>query len=209
MVERSRSAQSGLVRQPLVELPHQANARQTLPRSEKPNQGKQALVAQRVLPRHEPSEPRPSPAVRSRQADSPGPKRIAQLVEEHEKSSKRDSAISTTSTNASGRRRKTFIGHWQLGKTIGKGGCSRVRAVRHRYRDQLGAVKIITRHMAENTRALSLANLVDSVNGSHSAFAPDHIPIPYGLGREIAIMKLLEHPNIVRLYDVWENRNEL
>ncbi|TKA69862.1 hypothetical protein B0A55_08926, partial [Friedmanniomyces simplex] len=103
----------------------------------------------------------------------------------------------------------TYIGHWQLGKTIGKGGCSRVRVVRHRFRDQYGAVKIITRSTAESTRAQSLANLIESTKGNASFSASGQKPIPFGLEREIAVMKLLEHQNIVRLYDVWENRNEL
>ncbi|KAI7064829.1 hypothetical protein KC352_g43226, partial [Hortaea werneckii] len=132
------------------------------------------------------------------------------IANEYERDSKRNSAISTASTNASGRRRKTYIGHWQLGRTIGKGGCSRVRVVRHRFRDnQYGAVKIITRSTAESTRAQSLANLIESTRGNASFPASGYKPIPYGLEREIAVMKLLEHPNIVRLYDVWENRNEL
>jgi serine/threonine protein kinase len=131
------------------------------------------------------------------------------MAGEHERDSKRNSAISTTSTNASGRRRKTYIGHWQLGKTIGKGGCSRVRVVRHKTRHQYGAVKIITRTTAENTRAQSLANLIESTKGNVGSAVMGCKPIPYGLEREIAVMKLLEHPNIVRLYDVWENRNEL
>jgi len=78
---------------------------------------------------------------------------------------------------------------------------------------QVGAVKIISRTMAEQVRAQSLANL--------AASAPDQSlvdlvaagkalpPPPIGLMREIAIMKLLDHPNIVRLHDVWENHNEL
>jgi serine/threonine-protein kinase HSL1, negative regulator of Swe1 kinase len=161
------------------------------------------------LPRNESLEPNGSLAVRSSQPNSPENKRVSQVANEHERDSKRNSAISTTSTNASSRRRKTYIGHWQLGKTIGKGGCSRVRVVRHRFRDQYGAVKIITRSTAESTRAQSLANLIESTKGNASFTASGYKPIPYGLEREIAVMKLLEHPNIVRLYDVWENRNEL
>lgn len=81
--------------------------------------------------------------------------------------------------------------------------------MRHKTRDQYGAVKIITRTVAESTRAQSLANLIETTKGSMGPSAMGHKPIPYGLEREIAVMKLLEHPNIVRLYDVWENRNEL
>ncbi|KXL42483.1 hypothetical protein M433DRAFT_59367 [Acidomyces richmondensis BFW] len=161
------------------------------------------------LPHNESLEPNGSLAIRNSQPNSPENKRVSQIAGDHKRDSKRNSAISTTSTTASGRRRKTYIGHWQLGKTIGKGGCSRVRVVRHRFRDQYGAVKIITRSTAESTRAQSLANLIESTKSSPSFSAAGHKPIPYGLEREIAVMKLLEHPNIVRLYDVWENRNEL
>lgn len=33
--------------------------------------------------------------------------------------------------------------------------------------------------------------------------------MPFGIEREIVIMKLIEHPNIISLYDIWENRGEL
>ncbi|KAI8934933.1 hypothetical protein NX059_008602 [Plenodomus lindquistii] len=124
--------------------------------------------------------------------------------------SKRDSIISNTSTNASNtnRRRKTHIGPWQLGKTIGRGGCSRVRLVRHSGTGQYGAAKIISKATAEKVRALSLANLIQSAEQDPTLY-PDGKVIPFGLEREICIMKLLDHPNIVRLYDIWENRDEL
>lgn len=124
--------------------------------------------------------------------------------------SKRNSAISTTSTVASnsGRKRKTHIGPWQLGKTIGKGGCSRVRIVRHSQTGEHGAAKIISKAVAEHARAISLANLVKSAENDPSLKSGGRV-IPFGLEREIVIMKLLDHPNIVKLYDVWENRNEL
>lgn len=123
---------------------------------------------------------------------------------------KRDSEISNASTNASNtnRRRKTHIGPWQLGKTIGKGGCSRVRLVRHSSTGQYGAAKIISKATAEKVRALSLANLIQSAKNDPSLRADGKV-IPFGLEREICIMKLLDHPNIVHLYDIWENRDEL
>jgi hypothetical protein len=172
---------------------------------------KAVTVSPQVLPHNESLEPNGSLAVRGGNSNSPENKRLSQIATEHGRDSKRNSAISTTSTNASGtgRKRKTYIGHWQLGKTIGKGGCSRVRVVRHKTRHQYGAVKIITRTTAETTRAQSLANLIESTKGNIAMSTSGHKPIPYGLEREIAVMKLLEHPNIVRLYDVWENRNEL
>lgn len=206
MAERQRNGLLAAKRQPLSEVNNRAN---TPPVKNKHHKtGKAASISPHSLPHNESLEPNGSLAVRESNPSCPEHKRVSQISGEQERSSKRDSAISTTSTNASGRKRKTYIGHWQLGKTIGKGGCSRVRVVRHKTRHQYGAVKIITRTTAESTRAQSLANLIESTKTTAST-PSGHKPIPHGLEREIAVMKLLEHPNIVRLYDVWENRNEL
>ncbi len=191
----------------MSELQNRANTPPVQAKQLKPN--KTSAISPHYLPHNESLGPNGSLDVRGSDPTSPGNKRVSQISGEYGRDSKRNSAISTTSTNASGRRRKTYIGHWQLGKTIGKGGCSRVRVVRHKTRHQYGAVKIITRTTAESTRAQSLANLIESTKGSVPTSTSGHKPIPYGLEREIAVMKLLEHPNIVRLYDVWENRNEL
>lgn len=207
MADRYRGSRHAAKRFPLSELKNRAN---TPPVSYRPSKShKHDNSSHPSLPHNESLEPNGNLTVRSsEQPTSPEIKRISQITSEYERDSKRNSAISTTST-ASAKKRKTFIGHWQLGKTIGRGGCSRVRVVRHRYRDQYGAVKIITRSTAESTRAQSLANLIESTKGSSATSPAGYKPIPYGLEREIAVMKLLEHPNIVHLYDVWENRNEL
>ena len=141
---------------------------------------------------------------------SPKNKRVSQISSEAPSENKRNSTISTASTNASqgGRKRKQHVGPWLLGATVGKGGTARVRKVKHKFTGQLGVAKIIPVAVAERARAISLANLVDSAeNGDPSLDFGRQIPL--GLEREIAIMKLLKHPNIVRLYDVWENRNEM
>ncbi|KAF2830021.1 Pkinase-domain-containing protein [Ophiobolus disseminans] len=164
------------------------------------------------LPHNESIVPNGTLAVRHEQQTSPENKRLSNVIahEPRPHNSKRDSEISTASTNASNtnRRRKTTIGPWQLGRTIGRGGCSRVRLVRHSGTGQYGAAKIISKATAEKVRALSLANLIKSAE-QDSTLYPDGKVIPFGLEREICIMKLLDHPNIVRLYDIWENRNEL
>lgn len=142
---------------------------------------------------------------------SPQHKRVSAVVKESRpRNTKRDSEISNTSTISStgGRKRKTHIGPWQLGRTIGRGGCSRVRIVRHSATGQYGAAKIISKATADRVRALSLANLVVSAEQDEPMF-PGGKAIPVGLEREICIMKLLNHPNIVRLYDIWENRSEM
>ncbi|KAK1913499.1 hypothetical protein P3342_005436 [Pyrenophora teres f. teres] len=175
-------------------------------RDEKRNNDHVPSSAAQQLPHNESIVPNGTLAVRHEQA-SPENKRLS-AVQAHEgrpHNSKRDSEISNASTNASisNRRRKTHIGPWQLGRTIGRGGCSRVRLVRHSGTGQYGAAKIISKATAEKVRALSLANLIQSAEQDASLY-PDGKAIPFGLEREICIMKLLDHPNIVRLYDIWE-----
>ncbi|KAF2005331.1 serine/threonine-protein kinase GIN4 [Amniculicola lignicola CBS 123094] len=165
------------------------------------------------LPHNEALVPDGTSAVRQPPQPSPENKRLSAVINDSARphNPKRDSEISNASTNASGtgRRRKTHIGPWQLGKTIGRGGCSRVRVVRHSGTGELGAAKIISKKMAEKVRALSLANLIETAQHDPSLFPGGGKFIPFGLEREIVIMKLLDHPHIVRLHDVWENSNEL
>lgn len=185
---------------------------QTQRRGDKYSQDPMASSSPQPLPHNESIVPNGSLAVRHEQQSSPENKRLSAVVthEARPHNPKRDSEISNASTNASttNRRRKTQIGPWQLGKTIGRGGCSRVRLVRHSVTGQYGAAKIISKATAEKVRALSLANLIQSAEQDPTMY-PDGKVIPFGLEREICIMKLLDHPNIVRLYDIWENRNEL
>ncbi|KAF2223531.1 hypothetical protein BDZ85DRAFT_311500 [Elsinoe ampelina] len=158
------------------------------------------------LPRNESLENDGSLHVRSSPNESRGYKRVSD-IKQQEQRSKRDSEISTASSTGSGGGRKRTIGQWQLGRTVGQGGCSTVRLVRHVVTGQQGAVKIISRKMAEQVRAQSLANLAASQEKSiQDLVAAGKIiaPPPPGLMREIAIMKLLDHPNIVRLYLVME-----
>lgn len=130
-------------------------------------------------------------------------KRISAISSEDARDSNRDSQISN-STNASGKpRRKTHVGPWRLGKTIGKGASGRVRKARHAFTQQDAAIKIVSKKSAEILRSTSLAVMDTMVQGGGKR------AIPFGIEREVVIMKLIEHPNIISLYDVWENRGEL
>lgn len=103
---------------------------------------------------------------------------------------------------------KTHIGPWQLGKTLGKGSSARVRLCRHTVTNQLAAVKIVNRRMAYLVQDSSLAAL-----SKWDSSLPDQIEgemrVPMAIEREVAILKLIEHPNIMKLYDIWENRSEV
>ncbi|CAK9187958.1 unnamed protein product [Ilex paraguariensis] len=123
---------------------------------------------------------------------------------------KRLSQASYASTSSSRIKKnyKTHIGPWQLGRTLGKGSSARVRLCRHSITNQLAAVKIVNRRMAYLVQDSSLAalskwdsNLPDKINGE--------MRVPMAIEREVAILKLIEHPNIMKLYDIWENRSEM
>lgn len=125
--------------------------------------------------------------------------------------SKRASQVSTTSastTASTDSKLKTHIGPWQLGKTLGKGSSARVRLARHRVTQQSVAVKIISKRTAYLSQAGSIAQL-DKLD-KYCPEEEDGIRrLPVTVEREIAIMKLIEHPNIIQILDVWENRNEM
>ncbi|KAG9511050.1 Serine/threonine kinase SAD-1 [Fragariocoptes setiger] len=77
-----------------------------------------------------------------------------------------------------------YVGPYRLDKTLGKGQTGLVKLGIHRVTGQTVAIKIINR-----------TKLSDSVLQK--------------VEREIAIMKLIEHPHILGLYDVYENKKYL
>ncbi|KAK2463692.1 hypothetical protein APHAL10511_004443 [Amanita phalloides] len=88
------------------------------------------------------------------------------------------------------------IGLWKLGRTIGAGSSGRVRIARHSRTGQYAAIKIVSKMALQSQ--VSLDRLADEVE--HRQLA---------IEREIVVMKLIDHPNIMRLYDVWETSAEL
>ena len=89
------------------------------------------------------------------------------------------------------------IGPWILGECVGKGASGRVKIARHRHTGQLAAVKILPLAPLVNSRA-SLATQQAKSDKQR-----------LGIDREITMMKLMNHPNIMRIYDVYEGANEL
>ncbi|CAK5274766.1 unnamed protein product [Mycena citricolor] len=89
------------------------------------------------------------------------------------------------------------IGHWVLGECVGKGASGRVKIAKHRVTGQLAAVKILPLAPLANSRA-SLATQQAKSEKQR-----------LGIDREITMMKLMNHPNIMRIYDVYEGSNEL
>ncbi|KAJ3571828.1 hypothetical protein NP233_g3507 [Leucocoprinus birnbaumii] len=90
-----------------------------------------------------------------------------------------------------------MIGRWKLGRTIGRGCSGRVRIARHSRTGQYAAIKIISKSSLTASR-ISLNRLAEEVEREKLA-----------VEREIVVMKLIDHPNIMHLYDVWETSSHL
>jgi len=132
--------------------------------------------------------------------------RLSAISKEYPESN-RNSQISTTSSYGSdGMGVKKAVGPWRLGNDLGSGATARVRKARHRYTGQEAAVKIIQKTNAKLSQAGSIANF-DEAESQKVENGERKIPI--GILREITIMKLTEHPHILKLYDIWENRTEM
>jgi serine/threonine protein kinase len=121
--------------------------------------------------------------------------------------SNRNSAISTTSTASGKGKRKTHVGPWQLGRTLGKGATGRVRLAKHAVTGQAAAIKIVSKKSAAMVQSESIAAM--DRNACLLGDSQATRPMPFGIEREVVIMKLIEHPNVINLYDIWENRGEL
>lgn len=89
------------------------------------------------------------------------------------------------------------IGHWRLDKLIGQGASGRVRLAIHDQTGQRAAVKIIPRTLINASR-MSLRDADVKAN-----------KMILGIEREIVIMKLIEHPNLLGLWDVYETSKDL
>jgi serine/threonine-protein kinase HSL1, negative regulator of Swe1 kinase len=164
------------------------------------------------LPHHESLVPEGNLSVRERAAVKAAAienKRLSAVADEVAGDNKRDSQISTTSTGSgtAKAKRKTHVGPWQLGKTLGKGATGRVRLAKHATTGQTAAVKIVSKKSAALVQSASMARMDHEDVSSMIATGPR--TMPFGIEREVVIMKLIEHPNIINLYDIWENRGEL
>lgn len=120
---------------------------------------------------------------------------------------KRSSQVSTTSTTCP-KGIKLVVGPWILGKTLGEGATAHVRKAKHiADSDMLAAVKIVKKKNARLSQAGSLAALDHLEAKAHGARNAHRMPL--GIEREVAIMKLTSHPNIMELYDIWENSDDM
>ncbi|OQE42354.1 hypothetical protein PENCOP_c004G07856 [Penicillium coprophilum] len=121
--------------------------------------------------------------------------------------SARNSIMSAASILSTRGKRKTHVGPWQLGRTLGKGATGRVRLAKHAVTGHTAAIKIVSKKSAAMVQSESIAAM--DRNMGNFPTNPATRQMPCGIEREVVIMKLIEHPNVISLYDVWENRGEL
>lgn len=89
------------------------------------------------------------------------------------------------------------VGPWVLGECVGRGASGRVKIAKHRRTGQLAAVKILPLTPLVSSR--------HSLDSQRAKYEKQRLAID----REIAMMKLMNHPNIMRIYDVFEGEMEL
>ena len=93
------------------------------------------------------------------------------------------------------------IGPWRLGETLGSGSTGRVQLAQHERTGHKTAVKVISKTIFDTEDG--------GGGGGGGGSSSGGLALPYNIEREIVVMKLLSHPNVLSLYDVWETNNNL
>lgn len=125
--------------------------------------------------------------------NSPQPGVISPVTGRHDSQYPTASPTTPNLKHIKFRKDKARVGPWILGRTLGKGSSGRVRLAKHTGTGKLAAIKIVAKDQEENSL------YEGQTEGS----------LALGLEREVVIMKLINHPNVIGLLDVWENRAEL
>ncbi|KAI9016841.1 kinase-like domain-containing protein [Hyaloraphidium curvatum] len=86
------------------------------------------------------------------------------------------------------------VGPWILGRTLGSGSVGKVKLATHKDTGQRVAIKIVPK---------------EEVYKDDRKGAPRKRDHRLKLEREVAIMKLIKHPNVLELYDVYESDTDL
>ncbi|CAI4044665.1 hypothetical protein SKDZ_11G1090 [Saccharomyces kudriavzevii ZP591] len=146
--------------------------------------------------------------------------RVVQSVNDATKRLSQPESTISVATKSSKRKSRDTVGPWKLGKTLGKGSSGRVRLAKNIETGQLAAIKIVPKkkafvHRSNNGTVLNSysSSMITSNVSSPSIASKEHSnhtqTNPYGIEREIVIMKLISHANVMALFEVWENKSEL
>ncbi|MCJ1353584.1 MAG: hypothetical protein MMC33_003571 [Icmadophila ericetorum] len=172
-----------------------------------------------LLPHQDPLKPRgnllapPAPLSARTAVEN---KRLSALARLDQRAANRASQVSIASTNATiasgnvNQKLKTCVGPWKLGPTLGKGATGRVRKATHRETGQVAAIKIISMNAASQNSSESIRDMsFHRKMGEPQSGKAFGNTLPPGIEREIVLLQLIDHPNVITLYDIWKNRGEL
>ena len=125
-----------------------------------------------------------------------------------------DPTPEVSATSAKHKSRNT-VGPWKLGKTLGKGSSGKVRLAKNMETGQLAAIKIVPKKKKNQNQqsqrgrshvSVALSDISHSIASTatsteaHMAENKGELSTNlYGIEREIVIMKLVSHPNIMGL----------
>ncbi|KAI5951604.1 GIN4 [Candida jiufengensis] len=122
----------------------------------------------------------------------------------------RSGSLSSSIMSSSVHNHPQKIGPWKLGKTLGRGATGRVLLATHQTTGQKAAVKVVSKSdLQEESQNSNNNNNNNNSKSENKENENNGEGLPYGIEREIIIMKLLNHPNVLRLYDVWETSKAL
>ncbi|KAF8317788.1 uncharacterized protein EI90DRAFT_3084997 [Cantharellus anzutake] len=86
---------------------------------------------------------------------------------------------------------RRWVGPWLMGETIGKGASGRVRLAKNRHTGKIAAIKIVPKLRSDGSVDAKAEKVMQSIR------------------REMVVLKLIHHPHIMHMYDVYENEDEL
>ncbi|KAJ6262115.1 Serine/threonine-protein kinase [Drechslerella dactyloides] len=89
---------------------------------------------------------------------------------------------------------RQIIGLWRLGRTLGEGGSGHVRLAKHQKTGKFAAIKIISKNLRQNTT---------------TSITEAGLDVRQAIEREIVLMNLLTHPNVVQLYEIWDSKDDI
>lgn len=140
----------------------------------------------------------PPQSQRKQSAAVPRPRTSSEPLKTSTSGPKQDKQLSSGAQKAVASNQGSRIGPYVLTKTLGVGSTGRVKLGTHVETGQRVAVKIVSRE------SLNASKTVPTTPSEKAAAANNR-----KIEREITIMKLVKHPNVLSLFDVYETETEL
>ncbi|KAF3120446.1 hypothetical protein TWF703_002604 [Orbilia oligospora] len=86
------------------------------------------------------------------------------------------------------------VGPWRLGRALGEGASGRVCLGKHQKTGRFAAIKVINKTKAQ---------------GTTTSIQEAGCDIQHAIEREIVVMNIPTHPNMIELYEIWDSRDEV